>query len=242
VWLDGIADNKVMKFFKDYGYTTVTFNEMSYAYSSTREMQNVDFSFDYQDVPTTEIGVFFDNFGILVADSTMINIFSRYYKRSGLNQHSNMIFFTTKKIGELQDIPSPKFVYVHLIFPHLPYMFDQDGNLNPPGSYTNYNYYLGNYNFAMKMAMRMVDNILSGYSSTQMPIIILQSDHGFRNIKDPNTETDPLLNYPQEFGLNILYARLMPGYEASYSIQEVDPINTFPVIFNYLFDVNIPLK
>jgi hypothetical protein len=242
IWLEGIADNRVMKFMKDQGYTTVTFNEMSYAYSSAQEMLNVDYSFDYEDVPATDLGIFFDNFGIMVADNTMINVFSKFYKRSGSNQHSNMIFYTTEKIGNLQEISSPKFVYVHLIFPHLPYMFDQDGNVNLPEVYTNYDYYLGNYKFAVKLAMEMVDNILSDYNPTQQPVIVLQSDHGFRNLKDKNTDEQPLPDYPREFGLDILYARLMPGYEASYSAQEVDPINTFPVIFNYLFDVNIPLK
>jgi hypothetical protein len=242
IWFGGIADNRMMKFMKDQGYATVTFNEMSYAYSSAQEIQNVDYSFDYEDVPATDLGVFFDNFGILVADNTMINVFSKFYKRSGSNQHSSMIFYTTKKIGDLQEISSPKFVYVHLIFPHLPYMFDQDGNVNLPEVYTNYDYYLGNYQFAIKLAMEMVDNILSEYSPTQQPVIVLQSDHGFRNLKDKNTDVQPLPDYPREFGLNILYARLMQGYEASYSAQEVDPINTFPVIFNYLFEVNIPLK
>jgi hypothetical protein len=242
IWFEGIADNRVMKFMKDQGYSTITFNEMSYAYSSAQEMRNVDYSFDYKDVPATDLGIFFDNFGILVADNTMINVFSKYYKRSGSNQHSNMIFYTARKIGDLREIPSPKFIYVHLIFPHLPYMFDQDGNVNLPEVYTNYDYYLGNYKFAVKVAMEMVDNILSEYSPTQQPVIILQSDHGFRNLKDRNTDVLPLPDYPREFGLNILYARLLPGYEPSYSAQEMDPINTFPIVFNYLFDANIPLK
>ncbi len=242
IWFEGIADNRVMKFMKDQGYSTITFNEMSYAYTSAQKMQNVDYSFDYEDVPAADLGVFFDNFGILVADNTMINVFSKYYKRSGSSQHSNMIFYTTRKIGDLREIPSPKFVYVHLIFPHLPYMFDQDGNVNLPEVYTNYDYYLGNYKFAVKLAMEMVDNILSEYSPTQPPVIILQSDHGFRNLKDKNTDVQPLPDYPREFGLNILYARLMPGYEASYSTQEQNPINTFPIIFNHLFHANIPLK
>lgn len=242
LWLGGIADNRVMKFMKDQGYTTVTFNEMSYAYSSAREMLNVDYAFDYKDVPATSLGIFFDNFGILVADNTMLNIFSRFYKRSGSNQHSNMIFYTVKKIGELEEIQSPKFVYIHLIFPHLPYMFDENGNVNLPEVYYKYDYYLGNYKFAIKMATEMVNNILSGYPSSRQPVIILQSDHGFRNIRDKNTDEQPLPDYPKEFGLNILYARLLPGYEATYSAPEQDPINTFPLLFNYLFDANIDLK
>jgi hypothetical protein len=172
----------------------------------------------------------------------MLNIFSEFYKRTGSNQHSNMIFYTVKKIGDLQEIPSQKFVYVHLIFPHLPYMFDQNGNLNPPDAYYNYDYYLGNYQFAIKLAMELVENILSNYSSTEKPVIVLQSDHGFRNLEDKNTDTSPLPNYPREFGLNILYARLLPGYQPSYSTQEQNPINTFPIIFNTLFDAKIELK
>jgi hypothetical protein len=88
----------------------------------------------------------------------------------------------------------------------------------------------------------MVDNILSQADPTRPPIIILQSDHGARNLKAESPGSVILENYPEEFKTSILFALYVPGYDTSALPQNIDPINTFPIVFNYLFDANIPLK
>lgn len=238
-WFNDIADNKVMGYLKSVGYTTITFEEMQYIYPASKPITS-DVSYTYNNIPATNLGVYFDDFWILVADNTMLKELSIYYRRIGSDQHSNMVFFTANKIGNLDDQPSPKFVYSHLIFPHAPFIFDEKGHFNTPKVYYDYNYYIGQYNFSIDLIEKMVNSILDNSDPANPPVIILQSDHGLRNFTDGFI--NQLVNFPEHFKTNILYARLMPGYLATYSEQEIDPINTFPIVFNYLFGTNIPLK
>ncbi len=238
-WFSAIADNKVMAYLKKTGYTTITFNELLYPFPAVKPI-TADIAYNYADIPATDLGLYFDDFWIMVADNTMLKELSKYYKRLGSDQHTNFVFFTTKKIGDLGDVHSPKFVYAHLMLPHAPFLFDENGNLNPPSAYIDYGYYLGNYNFSMLLVEKMVNGILEDADPANPPVIILQSDHGLRNFAD--NYKGQLPNYPEEYKTSILYARLMPGYRSSGSAQEIDPINTFPIVFNYLFDAGIPLK
>ncbi|GAP12730.1 hypothetical protein LARV_00466 [Longilinea arvoryzae] len=238
-WFNDIADNRVMSYLKQMGYTTVVFNEMQYPYPTATPIVS-DVSYTYNDVSATNLGVFFDDFWMLVADKTMLKELSIFYKRLGSNQHSDFIFFTTKKIGELNDISSPKFIYAHLMMPHAPFMFDENGYYIAPGSFSNYGSYLGQYNFSISLAKKIVDGILNDSDPANPPVIILQSDHGMRNLT--GNYLGQIKDFPEEYKTSILYARLMPGYKPTHSVQETDPINTFPIIFNYLFDANISLK
>lgn len=240
-WYDKISDNQVLKFLKQEGYTTITFIPFQFANLSSKTIKS-DITYNVKDIPATTFSVYFDEFWILVADKTMLKELSSVYKKLGTDSHSNFIFFTINKISNLRDISSPKFIYAHLLFPHSPYLFDKNGNLNLPSAYNDNAYYLGNYNYSMKIAQEIVNHILEEANSDNPPVIILQSDHGFRNFSEDNGFKNQLSDFPEEYKTSILYARLMPGYTPSYSAQESDPINTFPILFNYLFDANIPLQ
>ncbi len=237
-WFNSVSDNKVMVYLKQNGYTTVTFNELLYPYPAAKPI-TADVAYNYKNISTTNFGLYFDDFWILVADKTMLKELSRYYKRFGSDQHTNYIFFTARNIGNLEDVPSPKFVYAHLMLPHSPFVFDENGNLNPPSAYMDYAYYLGSYNFSIFLLEKMVKDIVDGADPSNPPVIILQSDHGLRNFAEYQHH---LIDFPEEYKTSILYARLMPGYESTHSAQEIDPINTFPIVFNYLFNANIPLQ
>ena len=118
-------------------------------------------------------------------------------------------------------------------------MFDANGNLVDPKFHHDWNYYLGHYNFSISMAEELVSNILSQANPENLPVIILQSDHGARNLGASNTKLE---DYPDDYKTEILYTLLIPGYDYSKISQDVKPINTFPIVFNYLFSTNIPLK
>lgn len=236
---DARADNRAMEYLKQKGYTTVTFDGIHSAYPSAAQIK-ADVTYNYEDMPVTNFGVLFDDFGVLIADNTLLKVLAPYYKRLGTNQHSNFVYFTANNIGELDELSSPTFVFVHLLLPHAPFMFDATGNINHPDAYTDYNYYLGNYNFSLYLGEKMVRNILSSADPSNPPVIILQSDHGLRNFNQGYS--GQLENFSEEYKTSILYALLLPGYEPSYSTQEMDPINTFPIVFNHLFDANIPLQ
>ncbi|MEL7571318.1 MAG: hypothetical protein AAGU14_12255, partial [Eubacteriaceae bacterium] len=144
-WYNAISDNKVVNYLKKQGYTTITFFPFRFANFSAQTMKS-DVTYSIDDVPSTALNLYFDDFWILVADKTMLKELSPIYKKLSSDPHSNFIFFTLSKVGNLEDIPSPKFVYAHLLLPHSPYLFDENGNQNLPDVYLNNAYYLGNYN------------------------------------------------------------------------------------------------
>ena len=87
----------------------------------------------------------------------------------------------------------------------------------------------------------MIESILNS-SVDQQPIIILQSDHGARNIENQGADFKGLDNYPEEFAYHIINAIYNPYCDDSMLSQNMDPFNTFPIIFNCVFNDNIPLK
>ena len=242
---DAIVNNRVMQYLKSLGYTTVVFDEKKFGYPAIPRM-TADYAFE-SDTDTSinaDFGNLFDDFGILVAENTMLRAFPLFYNKSidpVFETHRDMIFFTASKVSNLDEVPSPKFVHAHLIFPHYPFMFSENGTTIDPTYYYNWNYYLGNYKFAIKLAEKMVNDILENADPARPPIIILQSDHGARNILITSRNGVKLENFPEEYKTHILNAILLPGYDTSQLPQDLKPINTFPIIFNHYFDANIPL-
>jgi hypothetical protein len=237
-----------MAFLKSQGYKTVVFSEFNFGYPAMPPIE-ADYSFIYGSEDVTgegvETGLLFDDFGVLVAQSSMLRGLD-LPNRNSLDPmfilHKDMIYFTQERVTNLSDIQSPKFVYVHLLIPHYPFMFNEDGSLNKQESFYNWNSYLSNYKFTINYAKKIVDNMMENADPQHPPIIILQSDHGPRNMVVESRGGIPLEDFPEDTITNILNAFYLPGCETSDLNQEVNPINTFPIIFNCYFSAGIPLK
>jgi hypothetical protein len=239
-----IADNRAMRYLKTKGYTTVTFDESESAFPTDLPMQT---DYAYAGAPNSaQPSGLLDDFGILVVNNTMLRVFSNTYEPlvtvPAVKAHIDMLFFTLDKMKDLDEISSPKFVYIHLLLPHMPFIFDKNGTVITTTYNTNWNDYLGNYIFSLNYAEKMINNILSQADDRRPPIIILQSDHGARNQIYYGNEETLLQNFPEEFKTSILFALYMPGYDTSSLPQDIKPINTFPIVFNYLFKADIPLR
>jgi hypothetical protein len=242
---DVIVDNQAMQFLKENGYQTITFDEIHSEFGyPARGPIRADINFE--DDPSIEKynkNIIFDAFGKLVTDNSILSAISGFEKISygGLEAHKNMIFFTVNEIGKIES-ESPIFVYVHLLFPHAPFMFDENGHYVEQEFHTNWDYYLGNYKFSMKMLERMIESVLENYGPEDQPVIILQSDHGARNSLSSNPDDAQLIDYPLKYKALILNAIYLPYCDDALLTQDMDPINTFPIVFNCLFDAKIPLK
>jgi len=244
-YFEAITQNKVMRYLKQKGYATVVFSELNkpFAYSAMPPIQS-----DYEFYPVTNDGSvkkdpIIREFGQMIIKNTMLAPFANriLIQNSLYKNHQEMIYFTSEKIGNLDDIPSPKFVYVHLLFPHAPFMFDNTGNLNPLKDFNNYSYYLGQYIFSMDVAKNMITDIMENSNSQVSPIIVLQSDHGARNIIIDSPEEYLLDNYYEKYKTHIINAIRLPECKDAPFSQDMDPINTFPIIFNCYFDAKIRL-
>jgi len=242
-----IADNQVMRFLKSQGYTTVIYSELNYGYPAMPPIIS-DVLYEYGKRPSMDKmipgGSFIDDFSNMVANSTLLRVFIDDYSSSfepRFVNHYSFIYYTEEDITRLDDIPSPKFIYAHLLLPHDPFMFSENGSINDIEQFYNWNYYLGNYQFTIQYIEKIITGILDNADPFNPPIIIIQSDHGPRNKLVEDRHGVVLEGYPEIYKTSIINAMYLPGYDLSLLPDDIDPINTFPLIFNHYFDMDIPL-
>jgi hypothetical protein len=124
-------------------------------------------------------------------------------------------------LASVPNIPGHKFVFMHLIAPHEPYVFSPNGDFvvtkaADPG-YPNQIQYL---NSRLVPIMRSIIK-----QSSVPPIIILQADHG----RDP------------EFRMANFMAVYFPGKAKTVLYPTLTPINIFRLVFDNYFGQNFPL-
>ncbi len=239
IWHQALAHSRGFALLESKGYTTLVFEEISKLHQTLPDIE-ADYLFKFNYQPGEDYGHLFDEYGMLVADGTMLSAFSKYYKISGqaLNDHRNFLLLVQEELPSLEEYPAPRFVYAHLMIPHTQFLFTKDGDLVDPGFHLDWTYYEGYHAYAIKYAEQLISGILANADPDKPPVIILQSDHGARI---PANDTQ-LKNFPPEFKRDILYALYLPGYDISTLPQDINPINTLPLVFNHYLGENIPLQ
>lgn len=147
--------------------------------------------------------------------------------------HRDRVFFTLDQLPAIpRSTSKPKFVYVHLIFPHPPFIVDADGNplQNTPSD--ELKAYRDQIIYLNKRLIGIIDEILSdpGYR----PVIILQGDHG-ATIDYQAHQID------KAYRLGILNAYFLPGLPPGMLYDTITPVNTFRLIFDHYFQGNYGL-
>lgn len=238
---EAIADNLVMKYLKSYGYTTISFSDLnSDLFFSAMPSMRADIAYENPDeLEIHTITSIFDEFSYLALNNTILSpwLEQAAIVQPSIEEHRQMVLFTVENAPRIYS-PSPKFVFIYLGIPHLPVLFDQYGRINDPKDYYNWDSYFGQYIYSLQLAKVLIEDILTFADSGQPPVIILQSDHGARNLAGFNN----LQGYSEEYKTWIVNAMLLPGCESAPLSQDINPINTFPIVFNCYFDAKIPLQ
>jgi hypothetical protein len=151
---------------------------------------------------------------------------------SGSELFRERTLFVLDKLDELSHVQGPKFVFVHLIVPHPPYVFGPTGGPVEPAEVGTTKTQEGASRYrdqAIFISSRMAEIVpqLMANSATP-PIIILQGDHG------PTVASSPRAR------MSNLSAYFLPGVEASV-YPTITPVNTFRMIFNEYFGQNLEL-
>ena len=242
-WFDAISNNEVMQTLKQYGYTTIVLDQVRAANAYvTKTPMNADYNFDADKIYSRLWA--FDDFFSLVFTRTMLRPFCDKLRQSDpfIIQHRNDVLFFFDKIADLDDIESPKFVYGQVLLTHVPLIFDEDGGMLDQKNYYNWDYYIDSYKFEIIKMTELINTLLAQADPQNPPIIILQSDHGFRNINSGHAGGKILPDYPEEYKYEIVNALLLPGYDTSQLPDDLNPINTFIIILNHYFNKNIPMQ
>lgn len=160
-----------------------------------------------------------------------------------------IIQYGFQQIPETTSLGSPKFVFVHILAPHPPFVFTETGDpINPeysmtlndkPSMFNSLQEYRQSYYSELKFINRQtidaIDKIMA--RSATPPIIILQADHGPSMLGNYD-ELDEACLYERYSILNAYY---LPGF-ASLSIPEdVSPVNSFRLVFNLYFGTDLEL-
>jgi hypothetical protein len=140
--------------------------------------------------------------------------------------------FVLDNLDELGYIQDPKFVFVHLIVPHPPYVFGPTGGPVEPAEVgttktqegaSHYRDQVIYINSRMKEILpKIIEN------SSTPPIIVLLGDHGPTVASSPRSRMSNLSAY------------LLPGRDIS-AYSTITPVNTFRILFNEYFGQNLEL-
>ncbi len=147
----------------------------------------------------------------------------------------------------------PRFVFVHILAPHPPFVFGPHGEPVRP-THTTFGYwdasaffavggtmpeyikgYTGQLQYVNMMVLRAVDQIRK--DSAVPPVIIFQGDHGSR----AHLSQDELAKSDVRESFRNLNAYLVPPTVKAKLYPSITPANSFRVLFDQLFGANFPL-
>jgi hypothetical protein len=163
--------------------------------------------------------------------------------------HRELILYNFEVLEKVAEMPEPTFTVAHIIAPHPPFVFDQDGNPLSPNyafSYidetsiplTNEEYrngYTAQIEFINHKLETMIEAILA--KSETPPIIILQADHGPRRVIDPSSFD----NKCQQERFAIFAAYYLPGLPENPIPNDITSVNLFRIILNEYFSTALPM-
>ncbi len=223
-----IQDNLVMDTFKQAGYKIVTF-ETGVEWTETKD---TDLYISRRSNPLYQQGSSeISDFEFLFWRTTLFRFIEDYngafwYKwffnvKSPDEIQYERILFDLDQLEQVTTVPGPKFVFLHLVSPHSPFVIGPEGQLQVELDHATG--YLNQVSFLDQRLPGILQAIIS--NSAVEPIIIIQSDHG---------------DEPEE-RLAILNAYYLPSGGDALLYPDITPVNTFRLVFNHYFGQKLPL-
>lgn len=228
-----IESNQLFKELHDRGYTVVTFST----------------GFDLTDIKTGDEYIApegdIDPFENAFLDTTPLPLLLRLpFFKSQYDLHRERILFSLNQVGELR-IDGPKVIFLHVVAPHPPFVFAQNGEpLDPdvPYDLSDGNMYTARASqaeyvtayrnqliFINSQVQVMIAHILA--NSKTPPIIIIQGDHGPGSRLDWTSAQNT--DIPER--LSILNAYFFPDHNYAALYPTITPVNSFRVVLNQFF-------
>jgi hypothetical protein len=154
-------------------------------------------------------------------------------------------------ISSRQDKSQPNFTFAHVLAPHPPYVFDQNGAWPSYDNEANDNGVTEKTKYKNELTYinGRIENLISNIRSTSPnAVIFIQADEGpypaqFRGEMTPshyyNPVDLPLNDMKQKFGIMASY--YMPGINND-ELKNLDAsVNVFPFILNHYLGYNLPM-
>jgi len=250
--VDHIHNNRVFSLASDAGYQLVAFDS-GYAVTAVHRVDH--FMTPKITAPTgsaTDIAsknqIEVDFFETRLLETTALRpllplIFKHFAEDPGYEDHRQHILYTFSNLAAFAKEEGAYFVFVHILAPHPPFVFDARGqsvfNWRPytvsdgshwVGGIGTRAAYIAGYrdqiSYLNSLLMDAIDEILT--QSETPPVIIIQGDHGpgayfeWQSVNKTN-----LLER-----MTILNAIYFPGGDQGWLYPSISPVNTFNAVFN----------
>jgi hypothetical protein len=238
-----IDHSRVRAWLEQQGYTTVSISS----------------NWSITDNPTTDVyyqpyPVMLNDFEGFLLDSTPLKMFEPilggFASVPSYATQRRVIQYNFETLAQLPEMPGPKFVIAHVIAPHPPFVFDENGDpveadeasfsfkdaAEYGGSREEYRErYIDQLQFVNDRVIQVVETLLA--SSPTPPIIIIQADHGSGMFVDFASSLDTCVR--ERFSPFAAY--YLPGTESDLIPSDVSGVNLFRMIFNAYFAADLPL-
>ena len=225
-----IADSAAQRFLEMRGYRTMGNRS---GYNVTRALASSEFASPFA---LTE-------FERALLEGTVLDQILARFGASPHDRSRGDIVFSLERLPEVACLDSPKFIVVHVLCPHAPFVFDDNGgSLSRHGLYDRTiwhherriipgwsTWYRQAYASQVQGLSQYVEAAIDGIlaNSTKPPVIVVQGDHG------PGlglTEVSETSDVKERFG--ILSAFYLPGDAARKLYPRMSSVNTFRLLFN----------
>jgi len=238
-----IEDNIVISIMKSMGYKYVHIGSGFYA-SNTNRNADIQLS-NLNEHP------FINEFSMALLNDTMASPLSGFLGfnlavKKYTQKHAKDFNDSLAWLKSIPKINGPTFTFSHNFPPHSPFVFDRDGNILDPNRFNviankEEERTLGNQAYIdqlvhVNQAIMDVIDVLLEQSEPEVPIIILQGDHG------PPSSTDKLdLVYYILERTPTLNAFLLPNHCESVIYPEISLVNSFRALLNSCFKGELDL-
>jgi len=241
-----IRNNKVLDFLKKRGYKYV---HMGSWWTPTKQNSAADIIF----TPNTSPYMNADEFTTGFFNTTIAAPILKVILKNPLdvsqdpqnNIHRKSAAYQFEKIDEISKIPGPKFVFVHILLPHDPFVFDKDCNPiteDQKKENTDQINYINQLQCVNKNIEEMTQTILN--NSQNPPVIIYQADEGPFPMNEPISDDQSWAlanNVSLQEKFPILNAYYFPGKSTENLYDTITPVNSFRALLNTYFNQNLPL-
>ena len=237
-----LESNRLFHALKQLGYRIVTF-PTGYLFT------DIGLNVDQQVAPPGGLTSFQTE---LLKTTPLPNLLRLFTGKTLYDLHRERILYALAHLPEATSDTAPTLVYAHILAPHPPFVFGQNGE--PLGddlsafSLADGNWFTGSMGreayvegyrsqliFVSNQLRQTVERILS--TARRPTIIVIQGDHGPGSMLD--WEDPDKTNFGER--MSILNAYYFPDQNYAALYPGITPVNTFRVILNTYFGAALPL-
>jgi hypothetical protein len=150
---------------------------------------------------------------------------------------------TAIKSAIQQPCKQPRFLYIHFMLPHRPFIFRADGSARPALEYLQKKdvYSVKSYLDQLTFTNVVIKDLVEQIMRTENPsLVLLEGDHGFRIAPPTNpSRYKEYINGKNQFKNLSAYYFYDKNYTSLY--DSITPVNSFRVVLHQYFNRDLPL-